>query len=45
MSLNKISKDQLNVEDTINDIKQKLAKYLYILTVNYIHHIEGVYDV
>ena len=43
--LDKISKVQLNVDDFSNNIKQKLAKYLYLLTINYIHHVEGVYDI
>ena len=43
--LEKISNVQFNVNDTINNIKRKLAKYLYVLTINYIRHVEGVYDI
>ena len=42
--IQKISQTNIDVDSAINSIKQKLAKYLYVLTINYVQSVEGVYD-
>ena len=42
--LEKINKTNIDVDAAIIDIKQKLAKFLYLLTVNYVQSVEGVID-